>query len=265
MANKPNIQPIRLRQKFVKGVIYGEPGTGKTPLIGTAPNALILDADVGTESAAIAGSTADVWPVDSHNDLLEAHEYLREEDHSYEWVCLDTGTTMQELGMDDLMQQLIVRKPERNQYIPDQPQYLENMNRILNWVRYMKALPINFIITAHVMRFEEEDEDENEIVTYMPAFSGKKQGIPIASHICAQMNLVGHLKIVKKTVDGKKKKVQVLTCERKGHYYAKDRWGVVGTMTNPSIPKIMDKIGPLIAEASKSSKKKSVKKKRRKV
>lgn len=250
MARPASVKPIRLTQKFINTIIFGEPGVGKTPFIGTSPNGLILDADVGTESAAIAGSKAEVWPITCHKDLVDVHEYLREEDHEYEWCWLDSATLFQELGMDDIMEDIIAQRPNQDRDVPSQREYLVNMNRIGLWVRHMKALPINFGMTAHVMRIEDETDDGDDIVTYMPDIKGKK-GM-FSQNICGYMNVVGHLRIAKTKKLGTH---QVLTCQRRGSYYGKDRFGVIGTMHNPSIPKIMEAIAPVIAKQTTKKKK----------
>lgn len=253
MAKPSAIKPVRLRQKYVNGIFYGDPGIGKTPFIGTAKKALILDADNGTESAAIASSTAEVWPIESHEDLTNAHEYLREEEHDYEWVFLDSATLFMEIGMDDIMEDLIAQKPHLDKDVPSQREYLVNMNRFMKWVRYMKALPINFAMTAHVMRIEDETDDGDEIITYLPAIPGKSRGVPIAQHICGHMNLVGYMKRSKSKKHGDR---LIIRTERYGNYYAKDRFTAIGTMANPTIPKMMEKIRPVIEANTKSKSKK---------
>lgn len=237
-----------MRQHFIKAVIFGDPGVGKTPLIGSSEKALILDADNGTESAVLAGSNAEVWTVSSHQDLLEVHEYLREEKHDYRWVWLDSVTLFQELGLDDIMAELIMQKPHRDRFVPDQHQYLQNMNRLSHWTRHMKALPLNFGMTAHVMQVETPEGDD----MFVPQITGKGMW----SRICGYMNLVGHLRIAENEKRGRH---WVLTCEKNKSFYGKDRFGAIGVMREPTIPKIEALIQPLISNKSPKKKKKAKK------
>ena len=45
MAKPPAIQAMQLTSPFIKMLVHGEPGVGKTPFIGTSPRGLILEAD----------------------------------------------------------------------------------------------------------------------------------------------------------------------------------------------------------------------------
>lgn len=256
------IRPIAMEQRYLNVIIYGDPGVGKTPLIGTTAKGLILDADIGTESAALQGSKCDVWTVETWQDIFDAYEHLRHGGvDDYDWVWLDSATLMQEAGMDDIMEDVVANKPHRDPDVPDRHEYLKNQQRILKFVRHMKGLPINFGMTAHPMRIEDDDGE----VTYMPMITGKQGGL--SKQICGYMNVVGHLRIVESKKSGQTH--QVLATKRRGKYYAKDRFGVIGEMKDPTIPKLMSKVesvlpGPEKKVARKKVTKKKTTRKRRK-
>lgn len=229
------IKKMSERPQFIKMIVYGEPGTGKSVLAGTSPNALILNADGpdGPESARMHGSQADVWDIGSYADLDAAFTYLRRGDHKYDWVWFDSISLFQELGMDQIMDDLVKAKPQRDPYVPDRLQYIENMNHLSKWVRHMKALPFNFGITAHAMRIEDEDDGD---VTYMPWIQGKQ----MPSKMCGYMSVVGRL-YVGKMKGGDGKEHRILQTERAGKWYAKDRFGALGTrVIDPTIPEITE-------------------------
>ena len=217
-------------------IVYSDPGAGKTRLAGTSPNALILNADGSdaVESARISGSTAHVWDIDVYKDLDDAYDYIRRADHPYEWVWLDSVSLFQEKGMDDIMAELVKHKPNRDQYVPDRLEYVQNMNHLSKWIRHMKALPVNFGITAHVMRIEDEDDGT---VTYMPQIQGRN----MPSKVCGYMSIVGHLYVAKKK--GGDEQVRVLQVRKDAKWYAKDRFDVLGDrVINPPIPGITEAI-----------------------
>lgn len=235
--SKAKIQPLKQKKRWLRMLVYGDPGSGKTALLGTSPNCLILNADGadGTDSAMVLGSKADEMEISNYKDLKYAFEFLKHEKHSYDWVWFDSVTLFQDKGMDDIMRELLVKSPHRDADIPDVKEYLRNMNRLNRWLRNMKTLPINLGLTAHEMRIEDEDGD----VTYMPLIAGKN----MPTKWCGNMSIVGHL-IPKKAKGGKEKEVawrgNVLTTVRTGKWYGKDRFNALGgRMYNPTIPKII--------------------------
>lgn len=238
MAKPDAIKSMADVRAGINLLVYGDNGVGKTPLIGSSPDALILNADPPDSvlSAKISGSTADIWHIRDWHDADEAHEYLRHEKHPYKWVWLDSIPGMQEGGLAQLMDDLVAAKPARNRFVPDQHEYLENMNRLRLWVRYMSALPVNFGITAHPFRTTDNDDEE---ITY-PWVQGKN----MPQTICGFMNVIGYLRLRSKNGTTE----QVLHTSKLTKYYTRDRYYALPTaMVNPTIPKIekaiMDKIG----------------------
>lgn len=73
----------------IKLCVYGAAGAGKTSLIRTTPGkTLILSAESGLLS--IADIDADVVEVSSIDDVREAYAFLRQSEHDYQWVALDS-------------------------------------------------------------------------------------------------------------------------------------------------------------------------------
>lgn len=219
--------PVSSDQSYINMIVYGDPGVGKTVLAGTSPNCLILEGDDGSESAAIHGSKADKWPMRDWRDMEEAYEYLRHEKHGYKWVWLDSITLYQERGLDNIMEDLVAKKPHRSLYLPDKGEYGENMRRMAMWVRNMKPLPFNFGITAHAMRTEDDDGK----VVYLPAI----QGVNMPQKICGYMGVVGYMTVRRSN----NKDERILVTSKTAKYYAKDRFSALGgRIINPTVPQI---------------------------
>ena len=125
-------------------IIYGDPGVGKTPLVATAPNALILESDRGLQSAVAAHSKAKKWTIHDYNDATKAYEYMRNEGCSqFEWLILDGITLFQERGLAHIMEDLHAAKPHREVWAADKGEYQQNMNRTNRFIRDLVDLPIN--------------------------------------------------------------------------------------------------------------------------
>lgn len=235
MARPRAIQPISRTENFIKIGIHGEPGVGKSVLAGSSPKALILTHDADEMSSpAEWGSNAHVWPVRNLDELSEAEEYLRHEGcKEFEWVWIDNLTLLQEQGMDHVMETLVAAKPHRNRWVPDMHEYLVVQNHLGTMVRNIKALPMHFGWTAHVM----SSEDENGKVQYIPMLQGG-QG-QFSQKMCGYMGVIGYMYVVRK--EGKE--IRQISFSKRSKFLAKSRFkGLQGVMTDPTIPKMMDAV-----------------------
>lgn len=231
--------------KYIRMMVYSAPGQGKTVFAGTSPKCLILEADRGTESALVRGSKAEKWIVNDWDDMAEAYTYLRHGGtNDFDWVWIDSLTLFQERGLDHIMADLVAQKSHRQIWAPDKGEYGQNMNRVSKLVRDLKDLPINLGITAHEMHTM--DDEGNDLI--VPWIQGK--GMP--EKICAYVGVVGHLELKEK--DGKL--YNVLETRGLGNRYGKDRYGAIGRMVQPTVPKIIAAInGALKGTTTNNTKK----------
>lgn len=220
------------KKVYQNTIVYGDPGCGKTILAASSPDALILDADPGTESAIARGYDFDVWECFDYHDLTEAHDYVRNEKHDYQWVWLDSGTIFQERALhDQIMVDLVAEKPHRDEFVPDMKEYLTNQNRLGKIIRHFVGLPINFGITAYSSDYDIGEDKK----VFMPMFQGG-QG-DYSTKVCGYMNQVFYLGVQKGEKKGEFSN-RLLT-RRSGRYYAKDRFGVLDpVIDNPDMAEI---------------------------
>jgi hypothetical protein len=238
VARPKAIVPVSMERNFARFCLYGQPSSGKSVLVGTSPKCLILANDSEEPlSAARFGSTADMWVIETYDDLDKAYEYVRHEGvNDYDWVWIDNATLFQEQGMDDIMADLFVQKPNSTQsrWVPDRPQYLLNQNKLGRMIRQFKALPIHFGITAHEMVVEWADGSDN----LMPMLHG--QAGQYSQKICGYMNIIGYQ--TGRTLKGGKFETKV-RFQRTSRIYAKDRYSALGVVrVNPTMPELMEDI-----------------------
>lgn len=229
----PQIMPLgQGTSQYHRLLIYGEPGTGKTVLLGTAPNSLMLEADRGDVSAAVRGSAAMKWPVSDWENIYDAFYYLRDGGgcKEFQWVTFDTVTMFQDRGLDAIMEDLVAKKPHRQMWAPDKGEYGQNMNRLLRFIRELVDLPIHVAVTAHIM----QDTDHEGEYRFMPAVQGKN----MSAKLCSHFSLIGHMSM--QVVENQE--VPVFSTRKDGKYYSKDRYGVIGRMKDPTVPKIVSRI-----------------------
>lgn len=215
-------------------LVYADSGAGKTVLGGTAKRGLFLATEPGTISAKKQGSDADVWPIESHAELMKAHKYLDENPQDYDWVILDGLTNLQEILWRESLDKAIALNPDRDPDILAQQDYLRVQNQIKEVVRLFNDLPQNVLYTAQTMRAEDEEDE----VLYLPLLSGKKG--EFAQKICGMVHVVGYLSVV--TPKSGAAPFRRLYTQREGKIFAKDRYDAIGRMDNPTVPKIWAKV-----------------------
>lgn len=221
--------------EFANVLIYSDPGDGKTPLAVTAPNHLLLECDRGLKSAAISGAKGKKWVIEDYNDLTKAYDYMRNTGCArFEWLILDSLTMFQDRGLDHIMDDLHAIKPHREVWAADRGEYGQNMNRLSRFVRNLVDLPVNVIVTCTKFVSEVEQADGSTVAEYWPMV----KGVNMPQKISSMFDIVAHLQRVSFKKDPTKE-YPVLSTVRRDGWYARDRYGAIGRMPNPTIPKVI--------------------------
>ena len=259
MPDRPGaIRPVRAEIARIKGLIYGDPGSGKSVLVGSAApekkTLFLKSRSDNIESVAIQGHSVDAWEMEDWNDMEEAHHALRYDDLGYDIVNFDTITLFQELGLEDIMVDLIENqnKTHRKVWLPDKGEYGQNMNRLSKWVRDMVGLEaFDFFMVAHAFMWQQPGEEEER---RWPLIQGK--GMP--AKIAGYCNLVGYMTAGTNDDGVYTRKLHV---RKEDDYYGKDGWDAfpAGFINDPTLPKIFKAIerrraaSPLPAAAAKKA------------
>lgn len=207
--------------------LYGNPGTGKTRLIGTGPRTLIVRPPTD-HTDSIRGGDASEKVVTDWDSLNEVYEYLRHGGaKEWDWVWLDSISLFQDHGLDDIWENVIAEKPHRAKHGADKGEYGINMQRLSRWVRHMVGLQgFNFGVTAHPAELANVD-DELILMPYV-------QGRNMSNKVCGYMNIVAYL-------DVNDKGRRILRTSATDRYYAKDQFDAFenGRLADPDMPKII--------------------------
>jgi phage nucleotide-binding protein len=157
-------------------LIYGEPGVGKTRIIGSCDmcpemrKVLILDIDGGALTVKEPFPNVDVLRITSYKELQGVYNDLRAGGHSYQTIGIDTITEVQKYNMTDVMSELVKRDAQRNEYVPDRREWAISSEMVRRMIHAFKDLPYNTIFTAHV----KDDEDQTTgVSTKRPDLPGK--------------------------------------------------------------------------------------------
>lgn len=220
--------------QYTSLLIFGDPGSGKTPLALTAPNPIMLECDRGLKAAAVKAK-GKKWVINDYNDLTKAYEFMRNGGcKKFDWLIFDSLTMFQDRGLDHIMDDLHAAKPHREVWAADRGEYGQNMNRISRFIRDLVDLPINVIVTCTAMVHEVERPDGSTVTSYWPTV----RGVGMPQKISSYFDIVAHLQ----QVPSKTKPDQdypVLSTRRRDGWYARDRFGVIGRMPRPTMAKVI--------------------------
>jgi len=146
---------------YVKALIYGPSGTGKTTFMGSFPKPLlVIDCrDMGTKSIRTAPDTK-VLSVTSWNDIEEAYWYLKNNPTKFKSVIWDTITQAQDLCMKKVKGQTLESasgKTTRNAWG-------EVGEMMKSWILLFRDLDMHVGFTAQDRLKSNEEETEDDMM-----------------------------------------------------------------------------------------------------
>lgn len=207
----------------IKFVVYGMSGAGKTSLIPTLPNPIIISAESGLLS--ISGSDIPYIEVNSYETLMEAYQFVinSEEAKKFDSIAIDS---ISEIAEVILSHEKEINKDGRAAYGEMAVQVME----IMRSFRDIKGKHIYFSAKC------EKSQDETGRMLYAPSMPGNK----LSQQIPYLVDEVFALR-VEKDVEGKSQRA--LMCDSDSSWLAKDRSGRLDMWEAPDLGAIITKLG----------------------
>lgn len=145
---------------YVKCLIYGDPGSGKTVFAASAPKPLIIDTENSSRSILDFPDLArhvKILKVQSFNDLNTLFWHLMNGDiPDVETVVIDTISELQRRNLDEIMMRAHAKDNSRSPFLPFQGDYKLSTESMRKMVTMFRDLPYNLVVTAH--RIEDKDD-----------------------------------------------------------------------------------------------------------
>lgn len=164
-----NVKPVSsLVQRFgVKVVLYGGPGTGKTPMCTTAPNPIIAFSEPGLLS--VRGWNGPGVECYTYKAMREFWMWAiqSQEARQFETFCADSISQMAEIILAEELADPKMKDP-RKAY----GNLSQKMMELLNWIYFAPGL--NALLVAKEMVLEVEGQKK-----YRPYFPGQDLGIKV--------------------------------------------------------------------------------------
>jgi phage nucleotide-binding protein len=207
----------------VKMLVYGNAGTGKTSLIPTLPNPVVLSAEGGLLS--IQDANLPYVEVNNYETLMEAYKWLTEsvEGKGFDSIALDSISEIAEVVLNHEKK---IAKDPRQAYGAMQ----EQMADIIRAFRDISGKHVYFTAKC------EKSQDETGRLLYAPSMPGNKTGQQLPYFFDEVLALR-----VEKDADGNSQRA--LMCDSDGIWLAKDRSGKLGAWEAPDLSAIIAKIG----------------------
>lgn len=207
----------------VKILCYGQSGAGKTSLIPTLPNPVVLSAEGGLLS--IAGADVPFIEINSMDSLREAYEWLTksEEAKAFQSVAIDSISEIAE----------VVLNYEKKHNKDPRAAYGSMQEQMADVIRAFRDLPGRHVLMTAKL---EKTQDEMGKVLYSPSMPGNKTGQQLPYFFDEVLALR-----VERDADGNTQRA--LMCDGDGSWLAKDRSGKLGAWEGPDLGAVISKIG----------------------
>ena len=206
----------------VKILCYGQSGAGKTTLIKTLPNPVVISAEGGLLS--IADADLPYVEVSSMDSLREAYEWLANGDgQQFKSVALDSISEIAE----------VVLNHEKKTNKDPRAAYGAMQEQMADIIRAFRDIPGKHVVMTAKL---EKSTDEMGRVLYAPSMPGNKTGQSLPYFFDEVLALR-----VEKDAEGITQRA--LMCDSDGLWQAKDRSGKLGAWEAPDLGEVIAKIG----------------------
>lgn len=211
-----------LEQSGVKLLVYGQAGAGKTSLIPTLPNPIILSAEGGLLS--IKDSGLPFIEITTMQTLRDAYSWLKDSAESKEFqsVAVDSISEIAE----------VVLNAEKKASKDPRQAYGAMQEQMTDVIRAFRDLPGRHVYMSAKL---EKSQDELGRVLYSPSMPGNKSGQALPYFF----DEVLALRVEK---DGDGNTHRALMCDSDGLWAAKDRSGKLDAWEAPDLGAVISKI-----------------------
>jgi len=211
-----------LHKNGIKVLVYGKGGIGKTKLMGTAPNPIILSCEGGLLS--LEEDDIDYIDISSVDDIYEAYDFVKsKKGRKYETVGLDSISEIAEIVLLDFKDK---EKDGRQAY----QKMAEEMYKIVRMFRDLRKR--NVVFSAKRMSQEDADTGMTQYVASMP-------GKAVVNFLPYQFDEVFYMTFHENDNGNRQR---VLMTDTSYEHDAKDRSGKLNKMERPNLTKIFRKI-----------------------
>ena len=211
----------QLKNEGVRVLVYGQAGAGKTSLIRSLPNPLVLSAEAGLLS--IQDADLAYIEIKTIEDLREAYSYIVGEGAaSFESIALDSISEIAE----------VILNAEKKATKDPRQAYGAMQEQVSDLIRAFRDIPGKHVYMSAKL---EKSQDEMGRLLYAPSMPGNKTGQQLPYFFDEVLALR-----VERDAEGNVQRA--LMCDSDGLWQAKDRSGKLAAWEAPDLGAIIEKI-----------------------
>lgn len=215
-------------QYGVKAVIYGGPGTGKTPIVSNLPNSLILMCEAGMLS--MKKSNTPTYPAFTTDKISDFFTWWHgsAEAKKYTTLVIDSASQLAEIVLSDLLS----GKSKGGNKVHGQAAYGDMANKVMEWMLKLYFQPQKNVL----MIAKQQIIELNGVNYHRPYFPG--QVLPIqVPHLVDLVIRLGTFNVP----NGPPTPVKAFCCQEQYDTMARDRSGNLKAFEQPSMEAIVKK------------------------
>lgn len=233
------ITKVAERSSWYNILIYGDSGSGKTRLAGSADAVagmrpvLVIDIEGGTETLKHTYPDVDVVRVTTWKKMQEVYNELADGNSGYNTVILDSLTEIQKFSMYNIMEELTAKSPERSADVPSMREWGINLEQTRRLVRGFRDLDMHTVIVSLARH---EKNEKTGVTSTQPSLSGK-----MAGEVAAFLDVVVFLYVKQIGAGDEQRNVRFLLSQKTETHIAKDRTNKLPqVLEEPTMQKIHD-------------------------
>lgn len=208
--------------EYLKMLVYGKNGVGKTRFAATGPKPLIIDCNEKGTLSIRKFPDVKIFPLEMWTDIDLAYWYLHKGDHGHETVVIDTVSSLATLCMSFVLGDEASRDPTMDPTMPSKREWGKVAQLMKTEILKFRNLPMHVIFVAQERRGFTEDEDD-EAPEIFPEVSPA-----VRTTLTAAVDIIGRMYVREVAVKGKGGKKETRTDYRmltgaSERYVTKDR------------------------------------------
>lgn len=223
---------------YVKMVLHGSEGVGKTTFTADAPNPTYVDFERSTDTLEGDERYKQI-PVLHPNGvdikMKDVFAYTKAAVGKYSTIIFDTVTSMQIFYMNEYMQEIERKNSSRDKYIRYQGDFNYATNELTDFFLFLQNAPINVIFNAHSDFITNE---EGRLVQIRPSLTPRVWG-----NLRAFISVVAYYEKITSGVGANAKTERRLYLNPTNTITAKNRLRIQETyITNPTFKELFNNV-----------------------